>query len=95
MLGNKKPFKCSWHCLASCDFRKAPYCIAQALYNAAQGRMDEGFAFAGSNAYRTDRIQHVSEVISELVLGYQAEASGKTINRAPEVDVHPAIRAVA
>ncbi|MBN1145601.1 MAG: nitronate monooxygenase [Bacteroidales bacterium] len=70
MLGNKKPFKCSWHCLASCDFRKAPYCIAQALYNAAQGRMSEGFAFAGSNAYRTDRIQHVSEVISELVLGY-------------------------
>ncbi len=95
MLGNKKPFKCSWHCLASCDFRKAPYCIAQALYNAAQGRMNEGFAFAGSNAYRTDRIQHVSEVISELVLDYQAETARKKISHAPEVDVQPSIRAVA
>lgn len=95
MLGNKKPFKCSWHCLASCDFRKAPYCIALALYNAAQGRMNEGFAFAGSNAYRTDRIQHVSEVVSELVSGYHAEVSKRLSNRSPEVDGQPSVRAVA
>lgn len=95
MLGNKKPFKCSWHCLTSCDFRKAPYCIAQALHNAAQGRMTEGFAFAGSNAYRTDRIQHVSEVISELVDDYQAELDKRLLSRAAEVDARPAVRAVA
>ncbi|NTV83860.1 MAG: nitronate monooxygenase, partial [Bacteroidales bacterium] len=41
-LGKTKPFKCSWHCLSSCNFREAPYCIAQALFNAARGKMEEG-----------------------------------------------------
>jgi NAD(P)H-dependent flavin oxidoreductase YrpB (nitropropane dioxygenase family) len=71
-LGNMHPFKCTWHCLSSCDFRKAPYCIANALINAADGNLSEGFAFAGANAYRIDKIQHVSEIIDELVSGYHA-----------------------
>jgi nitronate monooxygenase len=69
-LGNTKPFKCSWHCLSSCNFREAPYCIAQALFNAAQGKMSEGFAFSGSNGYLAKKIQHVSEVFTELVSEY-------------------------
>lgn len=70
--GKTKPFKCSWNCLSSCDFRKAPYCIAQALFNAAKGKMDEGFAFAGSNAYRATKIVSVAEVMHELVSGYMS-----------------------
>jgi len=73
--GNTKPFKCVWHCLSSCDFKKAPYCIAQALFNAARGNMSEGFAFSGTNAYRTTKIQHVSEIFAELIEEYNlAEA---------------------
>jgi nitronate monooxygenase len=71
--GNTKPFKCVWHCLSSCDYRKAPYCIAQVLFNSARGRMSNGFAFSGTNAYLATKIQHVSEVISELVAEYDSE----------------------
>lgn len=75
--GNTKPFKCGWNCLSSCDYRKAPYCIAQALYNAAGGKMSDGFAFCGSNAYKATKIQSVAEVIHELVSGYSAELTRK------------------
>ena len=68
--GNTKPFKCAWKCLKSCDFRTAPYCIAQALFNAARGNMEEGFAFAGSKAYMAKKIQSVSDVVLELKIDY-------------------------
>jgi nitronate monooxygenase len=74
-LGQTKPFKCAWHCLSSCNFREAPYCIAQALFNSARGKMSEGFAFSGTNGYLARKIQHVSEVISELVSEYVAESA--------------------
>jgi nitronate monooxygenase len=74
-LGNTKPFKCAWHCLSSCNFREAPYCIAQALFNSARGKMSEGFAFSGTNAYLAKKIQHVSEVFNELIAGYVAESA--------------------
>jgi len=69
-LGNTKPFKCPWKCLKSCDFRKVPYCIAQALFNAASGNLEEGFAFAGSKAFMARKIQPVKEVVSEIKIDY-------------------------
>jgi NAD(P)H-dependent flavin oxidoreductase YrpB (nitropropane dioxygenase family) len=71
--GNTKPFKCAWNCLSSCDYKKAPYCIAQALHNAAHGIMSDGFAFCGANAYKATKIQSVAEVINELITEYSAE----------------------
>ncbi|MFO7828851.1 MAG: nitronate monooxygenase [Bacteroidales bacterium] len=68
--GETKPFKCYWKCLKSCDSKNVPYCIAQALHNAAKGNMDEGFAFAGSKAFLATKIQSVSEVIFELKVSY-------------------------
>lgn len=68
--GETQKFKCYWKCLKSCDSKNVPYCIAQALHNAAQGKMDQGFAFAGSNAYKTTKIQSVSEVINEIRIDY-------------------------
>ncbi|GAJ17288.1 unnamed protein product, partial [marine sediment metagenome] len=56
LSGVRKPFKCPWKCLKTCNFKKAPYCIALALANAQQGKLEDGFAFAGSNAYRVDKI---------------------------------------
>jgi nitronate monooxygenase len=69
-LGNTKPFKCPWKCLKSCDFRKVPYCIAQALFNAARGNLDEGFAFAGSKAFMAKKIQPVKEVVFEITIDF-------------------------
>jgi NAD(P)H-dependent flavin oxidoreductase YrpB (nitropropane dioxygenase family) len=69
--GVRKPFKCPWKCLKTCNFKKAPYCIALALTNAQQGKLDDGFAFAGSNAYRADKIISVKELIANLSEEYQ------------------------
>ena len=81
MDGEAKPFKCPWKCLASCNYKEAPFCIAQALFNSARGNLDEGFAFAGANAYMATEINHVSDVITDLVSGYKTRIfSASTIN---------------
>ncbi len=56
LAGQTVPFKCNYRCLKSCDPRTAPYCIAKVLALAAEGKMDESFAFAGSNAYKCTEI---------------------------------------
>jgi len=71
--GVKETFKCHWKCLKSCNFRKVPYCIASALTNAKKGNLNEGFAFAGANAYRVKQIISVKEVVETLVAEYTAE----------------------
>ena len=68
--GKKMRFKCAWRCLRSCDIKKARYCISLALDNARQGILDKGFAFAGSNAYRIDKIVSVGELLQELKKQY-------------------------
>ncbi len=65
--GEKVPFRCLYHCLKTCNPKKSPYCISLALINAQKGNLDEGFAFAGSNAYRSNKIVKVKELIEELV----------------------------
>ncbi len=75
--GIKKPFKCPWQCLRTCDFKNAPYCIALALTNAKKGYLEKGFAFAGANAYRTDKIISVKELIKSLLKEYEEAANLK------------------
>ncbi len=67
--GEHIDFGCAYKCLSSCDPQKVNYCIAKALFNAARGQMDKGFAMCGSNAYRIKKIISVKELISELVEG--------------------------
>jgi hypothetical protein len=75
--GKKIGFKCAWRCLKSCDFKNARYCISLVLDNARQGILDKGFAFAGSNAFRVDKIVSVNELLQELINQYQnAEEKG-------------------
>ncbi|MFU8844754.1 MAG: NAD(P)H-dependent flavin oxidoreductase [Bacteroidales bacterium] len=74
MNGEAKPFKCPWKCLSSCNYKEAPFCIAQALFNSAKGNMEEGFAFAGTNAWMATEISHVSDVFSDLIAGYNHES---------------------
>jgi len=68
--GLTAPKSCPFDCLHTCDYKKVPYCIIVTLYNAYQGKMDKGYAFAGSNAYRADKITSVKEIFDELVEGY-------------------------
>ncbi|MBW1798173.1 MAG: nitronate monooxygenase [Deltaproteobacteria bacterium] len=70
--GKKRNLKCAWRCLKSCDTKTAPYCISLALDNARRGLLDQGFVFAGSNAFRIDKIVFVKELIQELKKGYLA-----------------------
>ncbi len=68
--GNKKPYKCPYHCIITCDVEKSPYCIALALMNAKIGKLRHGFAFAGENAYRADKIVSVEELMNTLTSEY-------------------------
>jgi hypothetical protein len=45
------------------------------LTNAKKGNLEEGFAFAGANAYRIDRIVSVKELVETLLEEYEREAS--------------------
>ncbi len=70
-MGLTRPKSCPYDCLHTCDYKVAPYCIVVSLYNAYKGRMDKGYAFAGSNAYLSDRISTVKEVIDDMVVKFE------------------------
>ena len=70
--GEKTPARCPYRCIHTCDYTKAPYCITLALANAKKGRLRHGFAFAGQNAWRVDRIMSVADLFKELIEGYEA-----------------------
>ena len=73
MSGATRPISCPWKCLKTCDYRKVPYCIAQALFNAAQGNLDEGFAFSGTKGPRATQILSVKETIDAILREYHDE----------------------
>ncbi|MGV7005255.1 NAD(P)H-dependent flavin oxidoreductase [Desulfovibrio sp. QI0442] len=64
--GKKKPFKCVFHCVHTCEQEKTPYCIAQALINAMKGNLERGFAFCGANVARVNKIISVHELMDSL-----------------------------
>lgn len=64
--GSEKPRRCAFHCIKTCDYTKSPYCIIKALYNAAKGNMQKGYAFAGANAFLSQKIVSVRETIETL-----------------------------
>jgi nitronate monooxygenase len=74
--GKKKPFTCPYHCIITCDVEKAPYCISLALLNAQKGNLENGFAFAGANAWRIEKIVPVQDLMDELVEEYEASYKG-------------------
>ena len=64
--GKKQPFSCPFKCIKTCDVSKSPYCIITALFNAFKGNMKNGYAFAGTNAYRANKIETVKELFAKL-----------------------------
>ncbi len=69
--GHEKPNGCPYHCIRTCDYTKSPYCIIKALYNAYKGNFSKGYAFAGSNAFKADKIITVKETIRNLMDGFR------------------------
>lgn len=64
--GEKHPRKCAVHCIKTCQGEKSPYCIVMALYNAFKGKLENGYAFCGSNAFRAEKIESVKDVFASL-----------------------------
>jgi nitronate monooxygenase len=79
--GKRPNFKCAWQCLGSCKAESAHYCISIALNNARRGKLSQGFVFAGSNAYRVEKIQSVKELLTELSHGYVRTAKEQVFKR--------------
>lgn len=71
--GNKKPINCPWKCLKTCDYKNVQFCIANTLFNAAQGDFTNGFSFAGAKAYLAEEIISVKETIRQIKEEYAQE----------------------
>ena len=69
--GKKKPFKCPYHCIKTCNVKDSPYCIALALASAKKGKLKHGFVFAGQNAHKVKKIVSVKDVIGSLMSEYE------------------------
>ncbi len=53
-------------CVSTCDPAKTPYCITDALVNAARGNTDEALLFCGANAWRAAGLEHVKDIVEEF-----------------------------
>jgi len=65
--GKKRPKICPVNCIKTCDITTSPYCIIASLTSALKGNFRNGYAFAGSNVWRNDRILSVKDLFSSLV----------------------------
>ena len=65
-LGRIAPAHC-FQCLKHCNPGTTPYCITQALINAAKGKIDDALLFCGAYAYQATHLETVKEVIDSLI----------------------------
>ncbi|MBT7696346.1 MAG: nitronate monooxygenase [Desulfobacterales bacterium] len=79
--GKRKPFKCPYQCVSTCNYQESPYCIAFALISAKKGNLNSGFAFAGSNAYRVEEIMSVKELIGTLIDEYESSSASDILSK--------------
>lgn len=69
-LGYKQPIRCPFKCIRTCDVSSSPYCIITALFNAFKGNFENGYAFAGTNAYLAQKIISVKETFNDIKKEY-------------------------
>ncbi len=53
-------------CISTCKPAETPYCITEALVNAATGNVDHALLFCGSNAYRAEKLEYVKDIMDEF-----------------------------
>jgi len=78
--GLHKPKQCPYNCIKTCQMEKSPYCIMVSLFNAYKGRMYQGYAFSGTNAWRATKIETVKEIFDSLKKGYNEYVTKKNVN---------------
>jgi nitronate monooxygenase len=70
LAGFRPKIPCISNCVTPCDHgkesNKVGYCIADALGDSYGGHLESGLFFTGSNGYRVNRLQPVSELIEKL-----------------------------
>ena len=89
--GKRKPVKCPFHCIKTCERNKSPYCIALALGNARKGKFKNGFAFAGKNAYRVKAIISAKELIDSLKIEFALASASVNQYIEKQVNLSPAL----
>lgn len=67
LRGERKPIRCAYRCLRTCDPTKAHFCIAKALIDAVEGDMDNALVFAGTRVSEVKKIVPVKDLIEEIV----------------------------
>lgn len=77
--GLKRPKNCPFDCIKTCDVTHSPYCIMLALYNAFKGKLQNGYAFCGSNAWRAEKIQSVRNLMASLKVEYDSFSLKETL----------------
>lgn len=65
--GEKIEIPLCHQCLRKCNPTTIPYCITDALVNAAKGDIDNALLFCGAYAYKAEKIETVKEVIDSLM----------------------------
>ena len=75
--GEKRPVKCPYKCLKTCNIEVTPYCIFAALMSAMKGNFFNGYAFAGSNAWKSTRIISVRETFEAIKQEFKAAVAAK------------------
>ncbi len=76
--GEKRPVKCPYKCLKTCDVSKTPYCIFAALMSAMKGNFFNGYAFAGTNAWKTTQIISVKETFGSIMQEFKEAVAVKS-----------------
>ena len=66
MSGEKISHTPCHRCLAKCSPSQIPYCITDSLIEAVKGNIEKGLLFCGAKAYKSDKIEKVSDVIQSL-----------------------------
>lgn len=64
--GNRIPPKKCMNCIHTCHPADTPYCITEALINAAKGKVDEALLFCGARAYEAKKLETVKEIMDSF-----------------------------
>ncbi len=79
--GKRHPKTCPVNCIHNCDIKTAPYCIMASLTSALRGNFRRGYAFAGSNVWRTNKIISVRELMQALKKEYMIHRQRNAIHQ--------------
>ena len=64
---DRDPVSKCFNCIHKCNPATTPYCLSKALFNAANGDLENALIFCGENAYKINEITTVKNVIDDLM----------------------------